>query len=220
LTFSEDSLWSPHSPVFAAAITESGITFAQSTDYALVRTKDSDWVAASSIPGFPDVVARIIPLRGDSLLAATFDGLFVSPDAGLSWLAVSSPYAQAHAYDAARFDNGTILVATTEGIIRIRGGVPTAIEESPVPGVQETATIEVYPDPFGPSMTVRTTGASCSGPMELFDITGRRMAVIASATRPDEWNRYETPARLASGPYIIRALCDTGHVSRLVVHTP
>src|SRR5690606_23506019 len=128
-TFSLDSLWTPGWPAVAAAITETGATFVQNVDFAVRRRGDADWGGASSIPGFPETFARIIPLHGDSLFAATHEGLFVSPDAGLSWLQVSSLYADVRAYDAAMFDNGTILVATTEGIVRIRGAVPTAIEE-------------------------------------------------------------------------------------------
>src|SRR5690606_35090984 len=76
LTFTTDSLWNPAWPVIATAITETGVVFAQSFAFAVKRRETSGWGGASSVPGFPEDFARIIPLHGDSLFAATFDGMF------------------------------------------------------------------------------------------------------------------------------------------------
>lgn len=214
LTFKSDSLWNPSAPVYATAITETGALHAQSWEFAAVRHKGVVWSAAQWIPDHD----RIVPLRGDSLLAATGDGLLVSADAGVTWQSVSSPYAEVPARDAAMFDDGTILAATSGGIVRIRGAVPTSVENEHPMTADSPASVEVYPNPFGSSMMVRTSGVSCSGPIELLDITGRRIAVIAEVNIPGVWTRYESRRGLSAGPYVVAALCNDKTASTLVIH--
>lgn len=202
-TFTADSLWNPGLSVFGIAITETGIVY--------------EWAGADSYPASGER-PRLIPLGGDSLLVATDSGLSVSPDAGATWLQVSSPHANVQAFDAARFNDGPILAATSEGIVRIHGAVPTSVDDDDFLASDPVATLEVYPNPFRHSLRVRTTGATCSGHPELFDLTGRRTAILAGASGPGEWVHYDIASELPAGPYVVHVRCGDGLVSKLVLH--
>lgn len=80
-------------------------------------------------------------------------------------------------------------------------GYPGPLDALPVPADPEAFALELTPNPFNPSVTIRLNGALPGAKVCVFDLSGRRVAAFTPGEREMVWNASGRP----SGTYIVRA---------------
>jgi hypothetical protein len=90
-----------------------------------------------------------------------------------------------------------------EAILMDKWGVATSSDEANTAAAQKDVSLEVSPNPFNPSVTIRISGLTPGGQVIVFDMTGRRIADLTQAFHQGRavWNAKNMP----SGLYVVKA---------------
>jgi photosystem II stability/assembly factor-like uncharacterized protein len=185
------------------------VTFMGYGNSHLFRSTDAGKTWDDIGDGLPDVPASAVtvdPVYPDVLYVGTDLGVFVSPDAGQSWLTFQSGMPTAMVNDLKVYGPWRLLRAATHGNGVFQRDLfdPTTVGVPALPTLQ--AGLRVHPNPIQPGSRVFfDLPRAGSVRLTLFDVHGRRVASLLEGTR--DAGAHEVPlarGQMAPGVYFLR----------------
>jgi len=232
-----DSVALGGTPARIAIDTAIGIAYSATSRY-------ESWV---SVPGSGKLLAYDVATR--ELIWSAHDSVNSLDGTGLSGLAVSGNYAYVPSMDSSFLEIAEICSTGVETIAKLTTGFgpidialfgPTGIAENPAK--PDNMNLSAYPNPFNSSVTISLSvtpatslvipGSTRNPEIEVFDITGRKIAEItppapldrgeqekSSLSRGDlEGLVWQPDKSLGSGVYLVRARFGDESVSKRIIY--
>ncbi|MEO1075492.1 MAG: T9SS type A sorting domain-containing protein [Bacteroidota bacterium] len=196
--------------VTSAYVTQSGLRWRDPTP-RVFRTTDSGttWTAISDgLPDAPVNALAIDPLAPDTVFVGTDVGPFVSPDAGASWEALGTGIPAVAVFDLKIHPTARYLAAGTHARSLWTLQLPAnPVANEPTAETAGVALATPWPNPVATSTTVQyVLGSPVQVRVEVFDVVGRRVAVLADAAQASGTHTlsWSPDAGLANGTYVVR----------------
>ena len=186
------------------------------------RTDDAGqtWTDVSdNLPDAPVNALAVDPVNPNVVYVGSDVGAFVSATRGGGWEALGTGLPAVSVYDLKVHPTERFLAAGTHGRSMWRldlSNVTTANEPAGAP--LDFALDAAYPNPFATSTTLRyRLGAPADVRVEVFDVSGRRVAILADEQQPSGEHRVTwDAAEVASGTYVVRLSAGDRQASRRV----
>ncbi len=199
ISFEEVPDWSNNWAIEAIASIDSFSVFVNGSD--IVRVRDPLTLSWMSVPKGVYNANKILPVGGDTLIAVGDSGVQRSRDGGRNWITMFDRF-DAPAHDVVRLDDGSVLVASTYGVLRSRAvfGTRTSSDRD-----RKISELHLYPNPFSEFLVVES---SCMEPITVFDIVGRDRTSVVPVLHQGRSKKIADVSRLASGMYLFATCCE------------
>ncbi|GMQ83077.1 MAG: hypothetical protein BMS9Abin05_2555 [Rhodothermia bacterium] len=197
------------------------VLFSSFNNPKILRTRDlgqtwedlsgfANGAAKESANGFPNVAVHdllVLPDNPSEIWAGTEIGLFISKDDGATWEFANNGLPAVSIFRLRIVDDQLIVATHGRGVFSLdTSSLITSIAEDET-AIPKTFDLEPnYPNPFNPSTTIRYTLPHFEDVrIEVFDMVGRRVAVLVDKRMPAGSYRVQWDASgYASGSYIVQ----------------